>query len=94
MYPPLTYYDHAQLVDSNKTLNGAEEADYIDFYYSSTGDSSDQEYAYKIRDTYDSRSKRFIDNERSEEGHFEDNWWQEIDFDLSDNNLDTEGKDQ
>ena len=90
VYPPSTYYDNAQLVDNNKTLYAAEEADYIDFYYSSTGDGFDPEYAYKIRDTYDSRSKRFIDKERSIEGHFEDNWWQEIDFDLSDNNLDME----
>ena len=89
VYPPSTYYDNAQLVDNNKTLYAAEEADYIDFYYSSTGDGFDPEYAYKIRDTYDSRAKKLIDNERSIEGHFEDNWWQKIDFDLSDNYVDT-----
>ncbi len=82
VYPPSTYYDHAQLVDSNKTLYAAEEADYIDFDYSSTGSIPDQEYAYKIRDTYDSRTKEFVDNESSIEGQFEDNWWHEIDFDF------------
>ena len=84
VYPPLTYYNNAQLVDNNETLYAAKEAEYIDFYYSSTSSSPDGDYAYKIRDIYDSRTKKFIDNEKSIEGQFEDNWWQKINFDTSD----------
>ncbi len=91
VFPSAFEVDCTEMVSKGEQVDGLKEAKYIDFHLSINGGPYNDRYKHKIRDSYTQRNKKFTENEQTADGHFENNWWQTVDFKpIEDKNFESE----